>query len=1051
MEVFRLVGRVVMEGAAEVNQQLKNMDTGAQKMGKSFERAGQIMSKTGRTLSLRVTAPIVGLGAAIVKTGADYESQMARVQAISGATGDEFIILSEKVREMGRTTSFSATQAAEGMEYLAMAGWETTEMVEGLEPILRMAEATQMDLARASDIVSDMMSAFGMEAHQAGEITDVLAKTASTANTDVGMLGETMKYAAPLANSLGWNIQDVAGAAGLLADNGIKAGQAGTTLNMVMQDLTSMTDNTAKAYKELGIEVFDSQGNMRELHEIISMVENATKDMTAEQRNNVLQMAFNSRSLRGMNTLLNEGGDRLRDYTSEIYDSSGATEEMGEIMRDTLSYQLKQLRSALEGAALDMADVLVPIIRDTVIPMLESFMEWLGRVTTAFSELDPAFQKIILGGIGAVAALGPLLMIFGPLVVTVGKLIPMLYTMGTAILAAGAAFAPFLVGGVIIAGIAAIVNGVIGHRRQTRLLKEDVADLTEEQREQHSAWLQQQADWLDALAARAEQQGRAGAAARTEYAAWEERHKQFKERLEELDALKDKEKEHQKAIEDSTIALGDHEEAYAALLHAQNEFGELFKEVIGENVDLSELSAAELMALWTEYGDELLAKIMEREQRIRKEKEETTEHDGEEEEKKAKKQIDIWEMLTEKYKEQIERRKTMDADYEEKLFQLTATREDHINREIEMLEEQMEEELAIARRIGAETETIKKYFTQRIINLEEELSEISLEETRKRIDDHMTQNQSLYDAMNEYYNAQLEGEEEVTEIKKDQLQERWDAETEYWNNWIVEREEAEAFEERMEKARVARIKYNKTEEGKLWNEQFKWREEEEEKAANHHKEMMDKMIAAVNKYMRTAQQIFGQLNAIWKQYLDNQLTRLNQEEERRLEVARNTIDNEEDLAEREKEIREDVDKERRKIERQQAIRERAAALFSIAINTARAVVQALPNFIVAAIVGAMGVAQAGLVLAEPLPALDKGGKLQKDQVIQAHAQEAIIPLNERVYNELGAGITRNMPGTNPALAGNMRADITLEIDGRKLVRLTGVHLIDYIRDKTGLR
>lgn len=429
---------------------------------KRMQSIGKDMSKIGKSLSLKVTAPIVGIGAAAVKTAMDFSGQMARVSAIAGATGSDLDSLQDIAREMGRTTSFSATQAAQGLEYLAMAGWETSAMIEGLPAILRMAEATQMDLGRASDIVSDMMTAFGMEATEATRATDILAATATNANTNVEMLGETMKYLAPSAASAGWSLEEAAAMAGLLADSGIKGSMAGTTLNAMIADLTKTTDDGAATLEQLGVRVYDAEGNMRSAVDILADFESGMANMSTEQRNAALASIFGQRALRGVNLLLSQGSDSLGEFTDDLRDSSGAVDAMGEITRDTLGYQLKELRSIMEGLLIDLGEELVPIIRETVIPLIHRFAEAVGRLIDWFKNLDPRIQQVILGGIALLAALGPVLMILGPIVSGIGSLIGIIKPLIAIVITVGKVLGALVVGAsapvaLVVAGIAALI------------------------------------------------------------------------------------------------------------------------------------------------------------------------------------------------------------------------------------------------------------------------------------------------------------------------------------------------------------------------------------------------------------------------------------------------------------------------------------------------------------------------------------------------------------------------------------------------------------------
>ena len=223
--------------AAEANATLNKIDSA----GKTLESVGGKMSAVGSTLTRNVTAPIVGIGAAAVKTTADFDSQMSKVSAISGATGKDFDALREKAREMGAKTKFSATEAGQGFEYMAMAGWKTGDMLDGIEGIMNLAAASGEDLGTTSDIVTDALTAFGLSAKDSGHFADILAAASTNANTNVSMLGESFKYAAPVAGALGISAEDTSVALGIMANSGIKASQAGTALRTGLSNMAKPT------------------------------------------------------------------------------------------------------------------------------------------------------------------------------------------------------------------------------------------------------------------------------------------------------------------------------------------------------------------------------------------------------------------------------------------------------------------------------------------------------------------------------------------------------------------------------------------------------------------------------------------------------------------------------------------------------------------------------------------------------------------------------------------------------------------------------------------
>lgn len=366
------------------------------------------MKSVGKKLMLGVTAPLVGLGLAAVKVGSEYEASMSKVQAISGATGSEMQQLEDIAREMGATTRYSASEAADALSYMALAGWDTERMVAALPSVLNLATAGQLDLAQASDIVTDMMSMFGMEADEASRATDVFASAQANSNTSVEQLGEALKNTGSMAAAAGQSLEDTSAVLGILADNGIKGGEAGTALNAMFMDLQSAAKDGAVAIGDSSVAIYDAEGNMRSIVDIMKDFESATEGMTQEQRNNELASIFQRRSLKGVNTIMNEGTDSLVDLQNELYNSTGAAENMASTMDDNLQGSFYNLKSALEEVALSFMDFAGGPIR--------SLIDGITDVVRWFGELDPAVQQWIAIIATAAAAVGPLLFVIGTLV-----------------------------------------------------------------------------------------------------------------------------------------------------------------------------------------------------------------------------------------------------------------------------------------------------------------------------------------------------------------------------------------------------------------------------------------------------------------------------------------------------------------------------------------------------------------------------------------------------------------------------------------------------------
>lgn len=295
-----------------------------QAAGEKMQNVGDKISDVGGKLTRNVTVPIVGIGTAIVKTAADFESQMSTVQAITGATGDEIGQLEDKAREMGENTVFSATEAAEAFEYMGMAGWETQDMISGIDGILNLAAAAGADLATTSDIVTDALTGFGKEAKDAGHFADVMAAAATNANTNVEMMGETFKYVAPVAGAMGYSMEDVSLAVGLMANSGIKASQAGTSLKTLMSNLAHPIGQAKTAVEELGIALDDGHGKMKSWREVMDELRDKMGDMkmSSEDVNAALEELSNQ--LEAGEISQSEFDDGVQQLAENCYGAEGA-------------------------------------------------------------------------------------------------------------------------------------------------------------------------------------------------------------------------------------------------------------------------------------------------------------------------------------------------------------------------------------------------------------------------------------------------------------------------------------------------------------------------------------------------------------------------------------------------------------------------------------------------------------------------------------------------------------------------------------------------------
>lgn len=364
---------------------------------------GESLQGIGKALTLGVTAPLVGVGIKSVKTASEFEAAMSQVKAISGATGGDFKKLEDIAKKMGATTKFTAIDSAEALKYMGMAGWKTDQMIAGLPPIMNLAAASGENLGTVSDIVTDSLTAFGMKATDAARFSDVLAAAATNSNTNVGLMGETFKYAAPVAGALGYSIEDTAVAVGLMANAGIKGSQAGTALRSAFTRLVKPTKEVNKGLELIGLSADDFRG--KSLHETIDILRDSFKGLDGSQQAEIASMIFGQRAMSGMLGIINASEEDYNKLTTAIKNSSGSADEMAKIMNDNLQGDLVLLKSAIEGAAIAIGEKLRPFIRD-VVQKIKEWVDW-------FNQLDPATQDMIVKiGIFA-AAIGPVVFALG--------------------------------------------------------------------------------------------------------------------------------------------------------------------------------------------------------------------------------------------------------------------------------------------------------------------------------------------------------------------------------------------------------------------------------------------------------------------------------------------------------------------------------------------------------------------------------------------------------------------------------------------------------------
>lgn len=417
---------------AETEAELKKLESQASKTNQTLDKIGEVGGKleavgdkitdVGKKVTVVSTA-VTAMGGAAVKTAADFESSMSQVQATMGITKDSMSevdgqsvntmdTLSDLAKKMGSETAFSASECAEALNYLALAGYDTQEMCDTLPTVLNLAAAGNIDLASASDMVTDAMSALGMETSDADKMVDQMAKTASSTNTSVGQLGEGILTIGATAKSIKGGTAELNTALGILANNGIKGAEGGTHLRNVILSLQNPTDKAASQMEALGVSVFDSEGNMRSLNDILGDLNTSMDGMTAEEKANIISKIFNKTDLSSVNALLANTGDTWDELQTSIENSGGAAQQMADTQLDNLSGQLTILKSAVEGFAISIGETLMPMVKN-IVAKIQSFVDWLNN-------LDEGTRQVIVKIGLFVAALGPVLVILGTVISKVG-------------------------------------------------------------------------------------------------------------------------------------------------------------------------------------------------------------------------------------------------------------------------------------------------------------------------------------------------------------------------------------------------------------------------------------------------------------------------------------------------------------------------------------------------------------------------------------------------------------------------------------------------------
>jgi TP901 family phage tail tape measure protein len=392
---------------ADISQFQRKMD----KVGSRVRSAGKSMTSAGKTMTKGLTLPIAGAAAGVASMASDFQKSMNTVEAVTQPTAKQMAAMEKQAKQLGRTTQFSASEAADGMTMLGRAGLDATQQMEALPGVLDLAAAGQLELGRASDITTDVMSGFGLQVSDVAHVNDVLAETASSANTSVEGLGQAMAQVAPVAAASGVSVEEASAAAGLLASSGIKASRAGTQLRAAIAKMENQSGPAKKAMDDLGVSFTDAEGDIVGLSEAVERMNDA-----GASTSDVMQI-FGRRAGTAIAALMEQGAPAIEEFTGRLGDAQGRAKEMADTQMQGLPGALKRLKSAFEGAMLAIADAGV----------IDFFVDLAEKVTgfmRSLAEVNPMILKVGVAIAGVVAVAGPLLAAVGAMVSAIGSLLP---------------------------------------------------------------------------------------------------------------------------------------------------------------------------------------------------------------------------------------------------------------------------------------------------------------------------------------------------------------------------------------------------------------------------------------------------------------------------------------------------------------------------------------------------------------------------------------------------------------------------------------------------
>lgn len=426
--VFRLTDNLT-QPLQKAQKSLTNYNRQVTRCGKDMLKFSKSVTSMGKTLTTTVATPLAGIGAAAVKTTMEFDKILSAVNALSDGGETGLVALREKALELGASTVYSASEVAEGFKFMAQAGWDTNDMLEGASGVLDAAASSGEDLATVTNIVANTLSSFGMKASESARVADVLATAAAASTTDITQIGDAFTYAGSIAGSFNYSIEDTALALGLLANSGINASNAGTALRKIMTETNGAFSVVGDTLGEYVIQTTDANGAMIPFKETMVELRKAFSQLTDAEKSANAEAIAGKTGMAGLLAIVNASNESFNEMAEAIDNSSGKAKEMSEKMLDNLAGQIEEMSGAIESVAIVLGDRLTPYVSKA--------SEKIQELAQSFLDLDSSQQGEVIKSLVTLAAIGPALLIYGKVVGSIAKMVITLGAMGKAIKKAG--------------------------------------------------------------------------------------------------------------------------------------------------------------------------------------------------------------------------------------------------------------------------------------------------------------------------------------------------------------------------------------------------------------------------------------------------------------------------------------------------------------------------------------------------------------------------------------------------------------------------------------